>query len=599
MAFLDNSLGLNRGYNGTAVLPEIAAAGNFNAGGQQAGQPPAAPPNLNLVKPVAMPTDVNDPTVPPELPPEAAQVPAAPAIAPAAASVAPNLLPSERVQWKNNPLAAIGLVLSNVAAGMRGQPLPTDRLAQQDIEAQALAYKQASFGLDVVDKYTQILGNTPAEQRAGVINHADQIFGKMVPSLKPLLTAVSSGQIKNAEQKLAAGKALGIITPQTIGAVTDADGNINIPLLDTFLGMGLKIKEAGDSAQASRETPGAAAIRAGDIETAQQKAKPETFTDRAQSGINPATGNPEMFQLGSKGTIQWKGIAPVEKVTPPSGYRYAADGKSLEPIPGGPVAGKDFSNPVTIEIDDGKGGTKQLLAQQDKSTGGWFTADEKRTPIDATDIHVVSNAGGYGGARSQVQMLRMLSSAHTLANELENVSALPSTATTGWFGGAQQGGGLKDAVQAVLAREVNPQEVQSAQVATAGLTRAISQMEAAGLAPPGQMTAQLNLLNLNKADTEFTRLQKLATLRQTGEGILDSVANSPVATKKQLDEISGLKARLAKAIPFLPIDVINLAKSKNPHATIADMAKARGLGGSNSGTAGTTQSGVGFRILGQ
>ena len=40
-----------------------------------------------------------------------------------------------------------------------------------------------------------------------------------------------------------------------------------------------------------------------------------------------------------------------------------------------------YSNPATVEVADGKGGTKTMLAQQDKRTGRWVSADEDRTPL--------------------------------------------------------------------------------------------------------------------------------------------------------------------------------------------------------------------------
>lgn len=235
--------------------------------------------------------------------------------------------------------------------------------------------------------------------------------------------------------------------------------------------------------------------------------------------------------------------------------------------------GTDYSDPKMVEVDDGKGGTIQVLAQQNKATGQWATADEKRTPLSNVTL-----PGGVGGIRSQVMLGRVLSSGHTVANELENMAALPSGATTGLFGTPHNGGSILSAVKANLTRYVQPQEVQSAQVAMAGLSRALAQMEAAGLAPGNSLTEQMGKLELQAGDTELTRLQKLATMRQTAEGILDSMANQPSASVAQKKEMDGLKARIEKAIPFLPMDVINLANSQNPKETLGDLAKRRGLG---------------------
>lgn len=232
----------------------------------------------------------------------------------------------------------------------------------------------------------------------------------------------------------------------------------------------------------------------------------------------------------------------------------------------------DFNSPTTVEVSDGKGGTKQVLAQQDKKSGQWVTADEKRAPIDATGINMPDKASG--GSRTAAQMLRMVSAAHTIGNELENIAALPSGANAGIFSGQND-----TSVRGMLAREITPAEAQSYNTANTGLARALAQMETAGLAPPGSFTKQIEGLTLQQGDTEFNHMQKLASVRQTAEGILDAVANSPIATKKQQEEIAGLKARFSKAIPFTPQDVIKLQRKANPDkTTISERAKQMGLG---------------------
>lgn len=42
---------------------------------------------------------------------------------------------------------------------------------------------------------------------------------------------------------------------------------------------------------------------------------------------------------------------------------------------------RKWSQPAEVMADDGKGGQKQVLAQQNKITGEWVTADENRTPL--------------------------------------------------------------------------------------------------------------------------------------------------------------------------------------------------------------------------
>lgn len=52
----------------------------------------------------------------------------------------------------------------------------------------------------------------------------------------------------------------------------------------------------------------------------------------------------------------------------------------------GIVNPKQLSNPVEVMSTDDKGQKKQVLAQQDKETGQWVTADEKHEPVKVTGL---------------------------------------------------------------------------------------------------------------------------------------------------------------------------------------------------------------------
>lgn len=77
---------------------------------------------------------------------------------------------------------------------------------------------------------------------------------------------------------------------------------------------------------------------------------------------------------------------------------YVAQPQSgIDPALLAPGGGK-FRAPQTIAMDDGKGGTRQLLAQQNASTGQWVTADQARTPINGTNMRVIPTSAAEGGA---------------------------------------------------------------------------------------------------------------------------------------------------------------------------------------------------------
>jgi hypothetical protein len=63
--------------------------------------------------------------------------------------------------------------------------------------------------------------------------------------------------------------------------------------------------------------------------------------------------------------------------------RYAAHAAIRKGENPDTVAAKQFSPPQEIEITDADGKKRKVLAEQDKTTGGWVTADEHRTPISS------------------------------------------------------------------------------------------------------------------------------------------------------------------------------------------------------------------------
>lgn len=68
----------------------------------------------------------------------------------AAKSVIPNI--------SDNPISSIGLVLSNVAAGMRGQPLPSQQLLQNEQERKRLELQRMGVMFDAVQQGVEMFG---------------------------------------------------------------------------------------------------------------------------------------------------------------------------------------------------------------------------------------------------------------------------------------------------------------------------------------------------------------------------------------------------------------------------------------------------------
>ena len=92
-------------------------------------------------------------------------------------------------------------------------------------------------------------------------------------------------------------------------------------------------------------------------------------------------------------------------------------------------------------------------------------------------------------------------------------------------------------------------------------------------------------LQLQDGDTQLTKLQKMATVAQQATNSIDAILASPLLSKEQREEVTTLKGRIQKAIPWTPLDVITLMNSGNPRATLADAAKANKLSQGNANAA--------------
>jgi len=238
-----------------------------------------------------------------------------------------------------------------------------------------------------------------------------------------------------------------------------------------------------------------------------------------------------------------------------------------------------FDKPQLVETDDGKGGTNRVLAQQNNRTGQWFTADEKRTPIDATNMVIIPESmGAGGGGRFAGQVIRIMNSAKQATNEIGNLVHLPLESSTGWFGGRGQGPSLFAATKEVLANTVTSQEVQDFNVSMIGMSRSLATLESGGMQTNEALVKKFEGLALKEGDTNWTKMRKLATMRQDAQASIETLLTSPLMGKKQKEFAEALIKDLASAVPWTPNDVTRLQRDKNKNATLGDYAKSAGLG---------------------
>jgi len=210
----------------------------------------------------------------------------------------------------------------------------------------------------------------------------------------------------------------------------------------------------------------------------------------------------------------------------PSGFRYMADG-NLEFIPGGPA------DPAKKE--------------------------------------------GKLGARESVFINRTMLSANEAAKDLENVVKLPLASSTGWMGGRQQSTSIFGATKEVLANKLTPQEVQSYNTLSAGFQRSLAAIEAAGLAPSGTLSHQMDSVIFKEGDTNLTKLQKLAQTRQIIEAGLETTLANPRLPDAGRDHIDSILKSIKKSVPFSQSDLIDLEnrQSENPDVTLQDVIKEK------------------------
>jgi hypothetical protein len=180
-------------------------------------------------------------------------------------------------------------------------------------------------------------------------------------------------------------------------------------------------------------------------------------------------------------------------------------------------------------------------------------------------------------SRSSVMFNRVAASANEAVQALKNIAELPVTTSTGWFGSAQPGHSLMESVKGVLAQKVTSQEAQDYKTMIAGVSRSLSTIETAGLAPNGSITHSMDSITLNEGDSQLTKLRKLAETRQIIEKGIEPNLSNPKLAPAQRQLIEKIVSDVQQAIPFTQHDITQLQQSKNPNATLLDFARKTGL----------------------
>ncbi len=100
--------------------------------------------------------------------------------------------------FQDNPLGAIGVILSQAAAGMRGVAGPVDRAEANAIEQQGLKLRAASVQFRGIEALTEQLSNTPPDSHAAVIAR----FEDILPGIREFADDTSKQQIERMKAGL-------------------------------------------------------------------------------------------------------------------------------------------------------------------------------------------------------------------------------------------------------------------------------------------------------------------------------------------------------------------------------------------------------------
>lgn len=231
------------------------------------------------------------------------------------------------------------------------------------------------------------------------------------------------------------------------------------------------------------------------------------------------------------------------------------------------------AKPVSLDVTQEDGTRKTYTAQQDRSTGQWVTADERKEPIDTSHGYSVSSPSAGKQAETQTTALR--GAANEAVASLKNLTELPISATSGAFMGVQYHTpeGLADALKRGIARSFTPQESRDLFITFSGLGRSLATLEAQGRASGlVGLSGQMDRLMPQSGDSPLTVMRDYAEIRQIIERSVESAkvnSRNPDSTKlfdKILEETRD-------AVPFSVHDINMLQYGANNPKAVRTVAE--------------------------
>ena len=307
------------------------------------------------------------------------------------------------------------------------------------------------------------------------------------------------------------------------------------------------------------------------------RAEKEKPIPRPQHGmIDPNTFEVVVEPIPDKVETKFDANYPIgdNKVQP----HYSRDqGVTWQPVEGSKPSAK-FAKQIPSVVVGGDSG--KFTNIQSDGAGGFLGFNPATRQIE--NIPMADGAVGKGGSinlaggRESTQINRVVMAANQVAKDLKNVSSLPTNSSRGWFGGREQGKGLFSANKETLANMMTTQDVQTYNVMATGLQRNLAAIEAAGLMPSGSLTHQMDAIIFKEGDTNLTKMQKMAQIRQIADAGLETIESNPRVAKETKDHIADVRKKLDDAVPYTQQALMELqiAQDADPNATLSSVMKA-------------------------
>lgn len=188
--------------------------------------------------------------------------------------------------------------------------------------------------------------------------------------------------------------------------------------------------------------------------------------------------------------------------------------------------------------------------------------------------------GGPLGSIERRFIGRVAAAAENTIDDLEYFMSMSPTASVGRFGGSA---GMK--TEATLAGalmyqakyQMTSQEENEYNAALGGFSEQLRTLESQGVRGAASIANQFDAMRFEPKDSLETRMVKMARVRQTVEnGLAPNLANSSLPARER-EYLQGIVQRVARVIPFTPIDVNEWRRAKraNPNATLGETLTRR------------------------